>query len=215
MRLFLIAAFLGAAISSANAACDATRVEIDITFCKNQCNVPHSAQACDGSGQMATYARYGDANGVRQGFAKCQGALGPRINAESCFVENPKELVHRACNVYGGCPCELTNSCPQPDKPVAKITYLDFNQPLVAASDNKNIIIADFKLAGKGDYRSITLNFTRDGANLFVLSTYAVNVEPYDDNNVHVKITTYDKSIADVTKHKYSVAGTLQLLTPP
>ena len=81
---------------------------------------------------------------------------------------------------------------------------------MAPASDNKNIVIADFTLPGKGAYRSITMNFTKDGVNVFNLSTYAVNFSNEGDK-VHVKITTYDKDVDDVKKHKYSVAGTLEL----
>jgi hypothetical protein len=42
------------------------------------------------------------------------------------------------------------------------------------------------------------------------MSTYAVNFNNEDDK-VHIKITTYDKSVDDVGRHKYSVAGTLEL----
>lgn len=81
---------------------------------------------------------------------------------------------------------------------------------MAPATDNKNIVIADFTLNGKGAYRSITINFTKDGVNVFNLSTYAVNFENQGEK-VHVKITTYDKGVDDVKKHKYSVAGTLEL----
>jgi hypothetical protein len=67
--------------------------------------------------------------------------------------------------------------------------------------------------ANCGDGNLTALNFTRDGINLFLLSTYAAN---FDQTNgqLHLKITTYDKSVAKVSQHKYSVAGTLQIASP-
>jgi hypothetical protein len=210
MRLLLMAAFLGATLSAANA-CDPTTMESGILFCKSQCDLTHKNDQCDGSGQMAAQSRLNDPNGVQRGFNKCHpGEKSERDNVQDCHDHNPFEVVNRACKVYGGCPCELTRSCPPPVNPPPKPINLDFNQPMAPASDSKNIVIADFTLPGKGAYRSITINFTKDGVNVFNLSTYAVNFDNEGDK-VHVKITTYDKSVDDVKRHKYSVAGTLEL----
>jgi hypothetical protein len=197
---------------SANAACNSVEAQTGIQWCNDQCNVTHSNRQCDGSGYMAGHARSGDANGVRDGFANCHfgnddSEVKQKTNVEACFIEDPKGLVRVACAVYGGCPCELTNSCP---KPPTQPTRIDFNQPLLPASDNKNIVIADFLLPGKGNYQSITLNYTKDGVNVFNLSTYAVNFSLVGDK-IHLKITTYDKGVDSVQRHKYSVAGTLEL----
>jgi hypothetical protein len=211
-RFVLITAFICLFTGSANAACNLTDAQSGIQWCSDQCNVNHSNRQCDGSGYMGTHARNGDANGVRDGFANCHfgtddGEMKQKTNVEGCFLGDPKGLVRVACAVYGGCSCQLTNSCPPPPPQNTKI---DFNQPMAPASDNKNIVIADFTLPGKGSYQSVTINFTKDGVNVFNLSTYAVNFDNQGDK-VHLKITTYDKGVDDVGRHKYSVAGTLEL----
>jgi len=211
-RIAIIATLILSVSVSANAACNLTEAQTGIQFCSDQCSVPHSNRQCDGSGYISTHARNGDANGVRDGFANCHFGtddkeMKQKTNVEGCFLEDPKGLVRIACAVYGGCPCGLTNSCPPPTPNNIRI---DFNQPMSPASGEKSIVIADFTLTAKGSYRSITVNFTKDGANVFNLSTYAVNFEPQGDK-VHLKITTYDKTVESVTKHKYSVAGTLEL----
>jgi hypothetical protein len=213
LRTALLFAFLGLVASPADA-CNLTEAQVGIAWCKDQCNVTHSQRQCDGSGYMATHARNGDANGVRDGFANCHfgtddNEMKQKSNVEACFLNDPKGLLRVACAVYGGCPCEVTNTCPPTPTP-PPVNKIDFNQPMKPAIDNKTIVIADFTLTGKGAYRSITLNFTRDGVNIFSLSTYAVNFDNEGDK-VHIKITTYDKSVDDVSRHKYSVAGTLEL----
>lgn len=212
-RYTLVAVFTLLSALSARAACNLTEAQTGIQWCSDQCNVTHSNRQCDGSGYMGGHARNGDANGVRDGFANCHfgtddGEMKQKFNVEACFNEDPKGLVRVTCAVYGGCPCELTNSCPSPLPP--KNTMIDFNQPMIKASDSTNVVVADFALVGKGSYRGITINFTKDGVNVFNLSTYAVSFENQGEK-VHLKITTYDKSVEDVGRHKYSVAGTLEL----
>ena len=83
---------------------------------------------------------------------------------------------------------------------------------MMPATDNKQIVIADFLLDGSGQFQTITMNFTRDGLNVFNMSTYASSVIP-ENGKLHVKITTYDKTVNDVSQHKYSVAGTVIVKT--
>jgi hypothetical protein len=212
--------FIG--LPSLASACDGVEAQTGIQWCKDQCAVPHSNAQCDASGRMASFARNADALGVRNSFGDCQSGndddkLKQRANVESCFLTNQRELIARACNVYG-CPASQPNPPPTPTPTPPAPVKIDFNQPMKPASDNKQIVVADFLLksplpAGQGEFASITLNYTRDDVNLFVLSTYAVNFDRESDS-FHIKVTTYDVNVPDVSKHKYSVAGTLEISGP-
>ena len=45
------------------------------------------------------------------------------------------------------------------------------------------------------------------------MNTYAVGVT--FDGKFHIKITAYDYTLRETSKHKYKVAGTVLILTPP
>jgi hypothetical protein len=173
-----------------------------------------------GSGKMGAGTANHNVEAVRNGFGDCHQGGGDeekqRGNVEQCFTGSQIDrdaLLDVACEVYGNCawknpPVPLPTPTPGP-----ATKKFEYNQPMKAASDDKNIIIADFYIAGEGNYRSITMDFHRDDQRIFSLSTYAVNFDR-EAGKLHVKITTYDKSVADVGRHKYYVAGTLEV-TPP
>jgi len=107
----------------AHAVCNSVEAQIGIQWCRDQCNVNHSNIQCNGSGYMATHARFGDANGVRDGFASCHlgnsdGEVKQKVNVEACFLENPTELVRVACAVYGGCVSPTPPAPPPPPPPI-------------------------------------------------------------------------------------------------
>ncbi len=205
---FIAAMWHGTALANCSGN-DLIAVETNIAWCGKQCLTSGHQQECNGNGYMGTHAKAGDANGVREGFEQCHnGDNGEIGQMQACFRERQTDFLHAACDVYG------CNPPAPPPPPAPVIKNIDFNQPMTPASDNKNIIIADFILPGQGQYRSVTINFTRDNVNLFTLSTYAVNFDNNTSGQLHLKITTYDKGVPDVSKHKYSVAGTLQVISP-
>jgi hypothetical protein len=188
---------------------DLSQVKANIAWCGAQCGSSGHQKECNGNGYMGTHAKNGDANGVREGFEQCHDGNGGQIGQmQACFRERQTDFLHIACEVYG---CVKPTPSPTPE-PVIK--NIDFNKPMTPATDNKNIVIADFTLPGTGEYRSVTINFTRDNVNVFNLSTYAVNFDS-SGGQLHLTITTYDKQVSNVATHKYSVAGTLQVRSPP
>jgi hypothetical protein len=186
---------------------DLGQVKANIAWCGAQCGSSGHQQECNGNGYMGTHAKSGDANGVREGFEQCHNRDDGEIGQmQACFRERQTDFLRVACEVYG---------CVKPTPPPPVIKSIDFNKPMTPASDNKNIVIADFTLPGQGQYQGITINFHRDNDNVFNLSTYAVNFEDIKNGQLHVKITTYDKQVSNVAGHKYSVARTLNVLSPP
>lgn len=186
---------------------DLGQVKANIAWCGAQCGSSGHQQECNGNGYMGTHAKSGDANGVREGFEQCHNGNDGEIGQmQACFRERQTDFLRVACEVYG---------CAKPTPPPPAVKNIDFNQPMKPANDNKNIVIADFILAGQGQYQSITINFHRDNDNVFNMSTYAVNFEDLKNGQLHIKITTYDKQVSNVAQHKYSVAGTLTVLSSP
>jgi len=211
--LVYLAAFMILTVCSGSALAncsdgDLGQVKENIAWCGRQCGSSGHQRECNGNGYMGTHAKSGDPNGVREGFEQCHGGGGEVGQMQACFRERQSDFLRVACEVYG---C-VKSTPPQPPAPVIK--NIDFNKPMTPATDNRNIVIADFILPGQGEFRSVTINFTRDNRNVFNMSTYAVN---FDQSNgqLHLKITTYDKQVSNVSGHKYSVAGTLQILSPP
>lgn len=193
---------------------DLSQVKENIAWCGRQCGSSGHQQECNGNGYMGTHAKSGDANGVREGFEQCHGGGGETGQMQACFRERQSDFLRVACEVYG-CIKPAPSPTPGPTPtPAPVIKNIDFNKPMTPATDNKNIVIADFTLPGQGDFRGVTLNFTRDNKNIFNMSTYAVNFDQAS-GQLHLKITTYDKQVSNVARHKYSVAGTLQVLSPP
>jgi hypothetical protein len=125
--------------STSSWACNPTEAQEGINWCKLQCGVPHSNAQCDASGRMATYARFGDALGIRNAFGDCQTGNDQdkwkqRVNVESCFNTNKKALIDAACNVYG---------CPAPQPPVPPPVINPVDAPAsINTYDGNDMIVA-------------------------------------------------------------------------
>ena len=165
---------------------------------------------------LANAARDKAIDSIRINFAACITDTALKAEFETCYVE-PGHNTDRVSAIF----CAELNSCKPPETtpPQLKEVDIDFNKSMTYANDNKNIVIADFTLPGVGEFKSITVNYTKDQVNVFNLSTYAVNVSPASDRRtkqpmIQVKITAYDKTVSNVSGHKYSVAGTLKVVTP-
>ncbi len=212
-KVLLTAACVLASMPAIAADCLPGDVQNNMISCRNACNTPAHQAECNGSGTMGTAARSGDGAGVVRGFEVCH----PDRNGddktkdeviEACYNANPQSVVDLACAVYG---CGPPPSPTPPPKPSQKNT--DFNRPMHTASDNKQAVIAEFDIAGAGSFQGITVNYHRDGKKFSQMNTYAIGVT--FDGKFHIKITSYDYTIKDTSKHKYEVAGTISVLTPP
>jgi hypothetical protein len=206
--LFFTIVLALASIADALANCsndDLGRIRAGMAFCRDSCGTSGHQQECNGWGKMGRCAP----NDVLNGYTDCHAGQTDETNRmHACFNERQQDVMSVAHDLRG---CGASPNPPPPPPPTTN--NIDFNQPMTPANDNKQIIIADFVLPGQGEYRSITLNFHRDNVNLFSISTYAVNFD--QAGGLHVKITTYDKSVPDVSKHKYTVAGTLTVQVSP
>lgn len=216
MSLFVKFAMAGMLVTCSSAAwaqCNPTEAEEGIKWCAAQCSVPHSQAQCDASGRMASYAKNGDALGVRNNFGECQtgnddNKIKQRANVEECFLHNQAALLRAACNVYG-CPPPTPPTPPTPPPPTLK--KIEFNQP-AKPTNIPHLIVADFLLDGKGSFRDISTNFTRDGEKANIVISM-ITFRPEGDK-LHITITANDPIFANVLNHKYSVAGAIEIVIP-
>jgi hypothetical protein len=216
IRVALTAAFALASVSAMAANCDPTNVQANIIFCKNTCNSSGHQPECNGSGTMDGASQSSDDAGVLRGFEVCHpdrnGADQTKDEvAEACWNNDHKSIVKWACDIYGHCPKPVTPTPLPVPKPTVKDT--DFNLKMFSASDNKQAVIAEFDIAGSGSFQGITVKYHRDGKDFTLMNTYALGVT--FDGKFHIKITSYDYSVRDASKHLYEVAGTVSVLTPP
>jgi hypothetical protein len=204
-RSFFILSILAVAVGSvtkpAFAACDENVLRIGFGACHHECIVKN--KACEG---LKSALNGGNLVNIHAEFSTCINAapLNVRQNVEACFTGGPEEkkmLITEGCLEFG---------CTAP-QPTRKSVEFD-NQPMTPVSAAKDVVVADFSLPGDGDFSEVTLDFRRDNENLFDLSTYAVSFD-HADGKLHLRVTTYDRKVNDVHDHKYTVTGTLYVMS--
>ncbi|WP_140977806.1 hypothetical protein [Bradyrhizobium guangdongense] len=193
--------------------CNLTDFEANVISCKNACDQSHQQAECNGSGTMSTTSASDDADGIIRGFEVCHADRNGKDKtkdeiAEACLNSNRQDIINIVRRIYNH------PKPPPPPPPPPPVKKYEFNNaPMHGAPDDKQVVIADLTFEGTGEYAQITLDFRRNGERVFNLSTYAVNYSK-DNGKLLVKITTYDKSVKDVSKFKYTVTGTLAVTVP-
>ena len=161
---------------------------------------------------MAIASKNSDPRGVYDGFIACHpdtdGADRTKYEVILACMANPQTVLQRACAVYGNCPHDPVIV------PKATVKDTDFNVKMFSANDKKQAVIAEFDIKGNGSFQGITMAYHRDSRPFTLMNTYAVGAIS-DDGKFHMKVTAYDYTIRDASKHKYEVAGTVSILTPP
>lgn len=192
--------------TSAAFACDIYQFDAGVRFCQASCFRPHMQRQCEGSGYMATMARHGDANGIREGFERCQfGSDRERGNAQACLRNNPQGMIAVACNVYGGCP-PVT---PTPTPPPAPVT-LPIDLPMRLGPDRRSLV-GDITAQGRVTIVSFQLSYMRNGRPLRVVTQRVVS----NAGAISTPITLSATLARRFATARFHVKGTLVLQPQP
>ena len=210
-RAILTTAFVLASLPALAANCDPTDVQSNINSCRDACRSSGHQPECNGSGTMDLTSQSNDGAGVVRGFEVCHPDRNGKDKSkdeviEACYNADHLSVVKIACVVYGRCR-------PPALPPIPTVKSTDFNLKMFTSSDNKQAVIAEFDIAGTGTFQGITVNYHRDGKEFTLMNTYAVGVT--FDGKFHIKVTAYDYTVRDASKHTYEVAGSILILTPP